>query len=95
MLDPWHANGMAIELGEWVALVLWSTLKCMLIKTGGLGETPAGELGVGPSSQMLGRLGLGAFGWGENSCTQPNSLPLNMSFRGRRALCAVVCPMQG
>ena len=23
---PWHANGMAIELGEWVALVLWPTL---------------------------------------------------------------------
>ena len=39
---PWHANGIAIELGEWVALVLWPTLRCMLIETGGLGETPAG-----------------------------------------------------
>ena len=35
---PWHANGMAIELEEWVALVLWPTLRRMLIETGGWGK---------------------------------------------------------
>ena len=39
-------------------------------------------------------LGLGAFGWGEGSYTQPNPLLLNKSFGGC-ALCAVVCPEQG
>ena len=30
--ELWNAKGMSIELGEKVALVLWCTLRCLLIK---------------------------------------------------------------